>query len=157
MKAKRLPDNTVKLFFVLPNAYSSPTMNCVCGFDTLSKEELESEGFFDLIDEPFNTATQTLSEPVFDNVYNVFRRYAVDIEINAEDFRNNLLKTIKREAGNKLQLTDWQVTRFTETGTPVDPEVLAERQRIRNRCNIVEAEITALATAEELLMYEIVF
>jgi hypothetical protein len=49
------------------------------------------------------------------------------------------------------------VTRFTETGTPVDPEVLAERQRIRNRCNIVEAEITALATAEELLMYEIVF
>ena len=150
-------NGVVNIYPALPNRYKSENINCAGGFMNSSREVLEAEGFFDLVDEPFNPRTQTLSQPVFDEQTKVFRRTAMDIVINIEEFKAELIAQVKREAGNRLQPTDWQVTRFTETGTPVDPEVLAERQGIRNRCNIVEAEITALATAEELLMYEIVF
>ena len=41
------------------------------------------------------------------------------------------------EIYNELLLTDWYVVRFAETGIPIPSEILAERQAIRNRYEIL--------------------
>lgn len=43
----------------------------------------------------------------------------------------------KLEVYNELLLTDWYVVRYVETGVSIPSEILAERQAIRNRYEIL--------------------
>lgn len=48
-------------------------------------------------------------------------------------------EAVKAAAARRLRRTDWMAIRAIEGGTPVPPEVLEERARIRERSNAIEA------------------
>ena len=79
----------------------------------------------------------------------------LDREGNATEEIQTGLKTIwvkkqKDIAANILLLTDWYVTRKSETGAAIPDEVATFRSSIRAACEQREAEIEACSTTAEL-------
>lgn len=66
------------------------------------------------------------------------------------EIKTELLALIKAKAGTKLLHTDWYVMRFMETGTPIPPEVVALRAKIRQDCDETEAAIQGARTKKRL-------
>lgn len=79
----------------------------------------------------------------------------LDSEGNETDDVRTGLKTLwiqkqKDMAANILLVTDWYVTRKSETGAAIPDEVSTFRSSIRAACEQRESEIRACATTEEL-------
>lgn len=62
----------------------------------------------------------------------------------------NMVTQIKAAAGSMLAPTDWKVIRATETGIPLDADMLTARANIRAASNTNEASVAACTTVNEL-------
>ena len=62
----------------------------------------------------------------------------------------NMVTQIKAAAGSMLAPTDWKVIRATETGIPLDADMLTARANIRAASNTNEASVAACTTVDEL-------
>ena len=60
------------------------------------------------------------------------------------------VRTQKDAAANLLLLTDWYVTRKSETGVAIPDEIIAARSAIRAACEQRETQIGDCTTTEEL-------
>ena len=49
--------------------------------------------------------------------------------------------------------TDWYSSRKSELGTAIPDSVLADRKKIRDKVDAIEAEVAALTTVESILKY----
>jgi hypothetical protein len=70
-----------------------------------------------------------------------------------DDIRKDLLFLNKADLAAALAKTDWQVIRAADpsSGKPVSDEALQEREQLRQRCDLVEAEIVAAESYEDLV------
>jgi len=69
-----------------------------------------------------------------------------------------LIDTVKWQANQKLKETDWVVIKCTELGKSPSqeyPEIMEQRQAIRDWCNQKEEEINSAGSIEELLETDI--
>ena len=81
-----------------------------------------------------------------------------NIPNDVDSLKAVLIDTVKWQAGLKLKETDWVVVKCTELGlNPSDkyPEIVQQRQAIRDWSNQKEEEINTATSVDELLQLDI--
>ena len=75
MKAK-LENGIVVYYNQLPTTYKSDTLGLVlAGFETLDKDVIESEGFYDVVTPDYDVYTEELSDIYFDDINKGFEKF----------------------------------------------------------------------------------
>ncbi len=68
--------------------------------------------------------------------------------------KEQMVSTIKTQVGARLSSTDWMVIREQEGGDTMSADVKAYRSAIRAEGNAKEAEVEALVTLDDVMLYE---
>jgi hypothetical protein len=68
-----------------------------------------------------------------------------------------MIGQIKSTAGSMIAPTDWKIIRATETGAPIDADLLAARAAIREASNANETAVNACTTVDELAALQMVW
>jgi len=92
--------------------------------------------------------------------------YEMPVQLNQRYYWNNelprdvdalkeqMISTIKSQVGSRLKSTDWMVIREQEGGDTMSADVKAYRSAIRAEGNAKEAEVNALVTLDDVILYE---
>jgi hypothetical protein len=92
--------------------------------------------------------------------------YEMPVQLNQRYYWNNetprdvdglkeqMISTIKSQVGSRLKSTDWQVIRQMDGGTAMSTELKAYRAAIRTEGDAKEAEVNALVTLDDVMLYE---
>lgn len=54
-----------------------------------------------------------------------------------------------------LSLTDWYIVREADSGEPTPQDIKDDRATLRQRSNVLEAEINALTTKKSVVLFDI--
>ena len=71
-------------------------------------------------------------------------------DIKAEGLKTQLIRTIKQQAANELQNTDWYIIRKADAGTAVPSSITTHRAAVRTKCAEMETAITNAADTPAL-------
>ena len=136
----------------------------------------EDYGFYNVVTPEYDKVTQQLS-PIFWDADNKVFTYTVNnidfdatytVEVEDEEgnkteetksvydkdkLKADIIVTVKADANRLLAPTDWHSSRKSELGTAIPESVLAERKKIRDKVDAIEAEVAALITVESILKY----
>lgn len=127
------------------------------GGDQLSEDEWKSFGFYNYEPPVYDNRIQYISNINFNAETEIFEAVVSDIEwnITLEEFKQNLLKSLKRKYNYLLSETDWVIVRNTELNQSTDQSILDSRAALRAECTTKENEILALQSHNEVALYEI--
>jgi Na+-transporting NADH:ubiquinone oxidoreductase subunit NqrC len=125
----------------------------------LPNEELEALGFYDVVVPDYDPVTQSISNLHFvpgDNnfTYDVSNK---TISETVEELKEQRIADLNRLVYNKLQPTDFYITRFTEKAISIPSAIQVERDGIRSTATTKENEINALTDKAAILKYDINF
>ena len=162
---------TIQTFNRLPNEWNDEKGYHI-NFRKVSNKE--DYGFYDVVTPEYDKVTQQLS-PIFwdadnkvftytvnnidfDATYTVLDEEGNETEETKPVYDKNKLKadiivTVKADANRLLAPTDWYSSRKSELGTAIPDSVLADRKKIRDKVDAIEAEVAALTTVESILKY----
>ena len=169
MKA-RLENGKVVKYKRLPKAFKG-TKTYLTGFDIADTAAVEAEGFYDVVVPTYDKVTQVIYNLHMDSSYpaptpedanatrTVFTYDVKDRTISQTlaELKTSRIQALKRLAHNKLEPTDWMVTRKAEKGTAIPSAKQTERDNIRSTVATKEGEINALTTKAAVLKYDISF
>ena len=71
-------------------------------------------------------------------------------DIKTRGLKYNLIQTIKKQAAEILQDTDWYITRKADAGTAVPSAITTHRAAVRTKCAEMETAITNAANTPAL-------
>tara|TARA_R110002050_G_scaffold35571_8_gene89224 strand:+ start:585 stop:1040 length:456 start_codon:yes stop_codon:yes gene_type:complete len=140
----------IKVFNSTPKNWGA----VICGFDTFSKEKLESYGFYD-VERPAIKDSQEYGEIKWDSKNKVFT-YPVknkSFVLSVSELKANKIENLKYIYKSKLEKTDWYIIRGQE-GIAAPQSILDERAALRTECQSKEAEINALTTKSSIVDYK---
>jgi len=92
--------------------------------------------------------------------------YEMPVQLNQRYYWNNetprdvdtlkeqMVSTVKSQVGARLKATDWMVIREMDGGDAMSADVKAYRSAIRAEGNAKEAEVNALVTLDDVMLYE---
>jgi hypothetical protein len=152
MKAINL-DGTIKTYSSTPKSWG----NVVGGFDTLSDSDLESYGFYDVIEPTYDGVIQEKYNLHFDSDQNTFV-YDVKNKTITEtlaELKIDKINQLNSMVFALLQLTDWYAIRKAEKGTDIPSDIQARRDELRTNATTKEGEINALTTKASVLKFDI--
>lgn len=141
----------IKVFNSTPKNWGA----VICGFDTFSKEKLESYGFYDVV-KPAIKNSQEYGEIKWDSKNKVFtypiknKTYSLSIA----ELKTQKIENLKHIYGSELGKTDWIIVRAQE-GTAAPQETLDARAALRSECATKEDEINALSTKASIIDYQL--
>ena len=134
----------------------------------------EDYGFYDVITPEYDKVTQQLSPIFWDADNKVFTYTVSNIDFDAtypvfdeegketeetkpvydkDKLKADIIVTVKADANRLLAPTDWYSSRKLELGTAIPDSILADRKKIRDKVDAIEAEVAALTTVESILKY----
>tara|TARA_R110001599_G_scaffold40391_1_gene122816 strand:+ start:84 stop:551 length:468 start_codon:yes stop_codon:yes gene_type:complete len=151
MKAIKDSDGTIKLFNSTPRNWGS----IVCGFDSFSKDKLESYGFYDVV-RPTIKDSQELGAIKWDSKNKVFT-YPVKNKTYSQsitELKTQKIENLKYNYGSELGKTDWYIIRGQE-GIAAPQNIIDARAALRSECASKEAEINALSTKASIIDYKL--
>lgn len=141
----------IKTYNSLPKSWG----NIVGGFDTLSDEDAQSYGFYNVvIPEDYNDSIHNLGDLIFDE--DVFT-YSISDKTWSEslsELKEKRINEYKQQLKDKLNQTDWYVVRNAETGEAIPSDVTDIREAYRAEGVTIENEINALTTKKNVVLYE---
>ena len=140
----------IKVFNSTPKNWGA----VICGFDTFSKEKLESYGFYD-VERPAIKDSEEYGEIKWDSKNKVFT-YPVknkSFVLSVSELKANKIENLKHIYKSKLEKTDWYIIRAQE-GIAAPQSILDERAALRSECQSKEAEINALTTKSSIVDYK---
>ena len=73
---------------------------------------------------------------------------------DVETLKEQMVSTVKGQVGSRLKATDWMVIREMDGGDAMSADVKAYRSAIRAEGNAKEAEVNALVTLDDVILYE---
>ena len=162
---------TIQTFNRLPNEWNDEKGYHI-NFRKVSNKE--DYGFYDVITPKYDKVTQQLSPIFWDADNKVFTYTVSNIDFDAtytvldeegneteetkpvydkDKLKANIIVTVKADANRLLAPTDWYSSRKSELGTAIPDSVLADRKKIRDKVDAIEAEVAALTTVESILKY----
>ena len=150
MKAIQDSDGKITVFNSTPKNWGA----VICGFNTFSKEKLESYGFYD-VERPAIKDSQEYGEIKWDSKNKVFT-YPVknkSFVLSVSELKANKIENLKYIYKSKLEKTDWYIIRGQE-GIAAPQSILDERAALRTECQSKEAEINALTTKSSIVDYK---
>ena len=162
---------TIQTFNRLPNEWNDEKGYHI-NFRKVSNKE--DYGFYDVITPEYDKVTQQLSPIFWDADNKVFTYTVSNIDFDAtytvldeegneteetkpvydkDKLKADIIITVKADANRLLAPTDWYSSRKSELGTAIQDSVLADRKKIRDKVDAIEAEVAALTTVESILKY----
>lgn len=163
MKA-RLEAGKIVKYSQVPNQVD----NILGGARNLNPEDL---GFYDVVVPDYDPVTQTISGLHMDSAYpaptpdnaNATRTvftYNVNDKVISEtidELKQQRITALNKLVYDKLQPTDFYVTRFTEKAVSIPSAIQVARDAIRTTAETKENEINALTDKAAILKYDINF
>ncbi len=150
MKAIKDSNGDIKVFNSTPKNWGA----IICGFDSFSKDKLESYGFYDVV-RPTIKDSQELGAIEWDSDNKVFT-YPIKNKTygqSVSDLKTQKIENLKHIYKSKLEKTDWYIIRGQE-GIAAPQSILDERAALRTECQSKEAEINALSTKASIVDYQ---
>ena len=162
---------TIQTFNRLPNEWNDEKGYHI-NFRKVSNKE--DYGFYDVVTPEYDKVTQQLSPIFWDADNKVFTYTVSNIDFDAtytvldeegneteetkpvydkDKLKADIIVTVKADANRLLAPTDWYSSRKSELGTAIPDSVLADRKKIRDKVDTIEAEVAALTTVESILKY----
>ena len=162
---------TIQTFNRLPNECNDEKGYHI-NFRKVSNKE--DYGFYDVITPEYDKVTQRLSPIFWDADNKVFTYTVSNIDFDAtypeldeegketgktisvydkDKLKADIIVTVKADANRLLAPTDWYSSRKSELGTAIPDNILADRKKIRDKVDAIEAEVAALTTVESILKY----
>ena len=162
---------TIQTFNRLPNEWNDEKGYHI-NFRKVSNKE--DYGFYDVVTPEYDKVTQQLSPIFWDADNKVFTYTVSNIDFDAtytvldeegneteetkpvydkDKLKADIIITVKADANRLLAPTDWYSSRKSELGTAIPDSVLADRKKIRDKVDAIEAEVAALTTVESILKY----
>ena len=162
---------TIQTFNRLPNEWNDEKGYHI-NFRKVSNKE--DYGFYDVITPEYDKVTQQLSPIFWDADNKVFTYTVSNIDFDAtypvldeegkktgetksvydkDKLKADIIVSVKADANRLLAPTDWYSSRKSELGTAIPDNILADRKKIRDRVDAIEAEVAALTTVESILKY----
>ena len=164
---------TIQTFNRLPNEWNDEKGYHI-NFRKVSNKE--DYGFYDVVTPEYDKVTQQLSPIFWDADNKVFTytvsnidfdaTYTVEVEdeegnkteetksvYDKDKLRADIIVIVKADANRLLAPTDWYSSRKSELGTVIPDNILADRKKIRDKVDAIEAEVAALTTVESILKY----
>jgi len=151
MKAVQI-NGTIKTYARIPKSWG----NVLGGFNLLSDSDLESYGFYDVIEPDFNEYSQELGSIEFDSENEVFT-YSIENITWTEslaELKEEKITNLKRNYRSKLEETDWVITRDLELGNTTEQSVIDARASLRTECSNHESSINSLTTKKQIAEYQ---
>ena len=157
MKARIEAGKIVK-YNTIPNVIYSSS-GTVENAKRLSSEDLEDLGFYDVVVPDYDPVTQTISGLHFDNINNNFTYNVNDKTISetVDELKEQRITALNKLVYDKLQPTDFYITRFTEKAVSIPSAIQVARDAIRTTAEEKENEINALNDKAAILKYDINF
>lgn len=163
MKA-RLEAGKIVKYSQVPNQVD----NILGGARNLNPEDL---GFYDVVVPDYDPVTQTISGLHMDSAYpaptldnanatrTVFTYNVNDKTISetVDELKEQRISELNSLVYNKLQPTDFYITRFTEKAVSIPSAIQVARDAIRTTAETKENEINALTDKAAILKYDINF
>lgn len=164
-------NGTIQTFNRLPNEWNDEKGYHI-NFRKVSNKE--DYGFYDVVTPEYDKVTQQLSPIFWDADNKVFTYTVSNIDFDAtytvldeegneteetkpvydkDKLKADIIITVKADANRLLAPTDWYSSRKSELGTAIPDSVLADRKKIRDKVDAIEAEVAALTTVESILKY----
>lgn len=162
---------TIQTFNRLPNEWNDEKGYHINFRKVTNKEDY---GFYDVVLPEYDKVTQQLSPIFWDADNKVFTYTVNNIDLDAtypvldeegeetgetkpvydkDKLKANIVSKAKADANHLLAPTDWYSSRKSELGTAIPDSVLADRKKIRDKVDAIEAEVAALTTVESILKY----
>ena len=162
---------TIQTFTRLPNEWNDDKGYHINFRKITNKEDY---GFYDVVTPEYDKVTQQLSPIFWDADNKVFTYTVSNIDFDAtypildeegketgetkpvynkDKLKANIIATVKADANRLLSPTDWYSSRKSELGTTIPDNILADRKKIRDKVDAIEAEVAALTTVESILKY----
>ena len=162
---------TIQTFNRLPNEWNDEKGYHI-NFRKVSNKE--DYGFYDVITPEYDKVTQRLSPIFWDADNKVFTYTVSNIDFDAtypeldeegeetgktisvydkDKLKADIMTPVKADANRLLAPTDWYSSRKSELGTAIPDNILADRKKIRDKVDAIEAEVAALTTVESILKY----
>ena len=166
---------TIQTFNRLPNEWNDEKGYHI-NFRKVSNKE--DYGFYDVVTPEYDKVTQQLSPIFWDADNKVFTYTVSNIDFDAtypevdeegketgktisvydkDKLKADIIVTVKADANRLLAPTDWYSSRKSELGTAIPDSILADRKKIRDKVDAIEAEVAALTTVESILKYNYSF
>jgi hypothetical protein len=152
MKAIEI-NGSIKIYNNLPKTYGK----VLSGFDSLSDNDLQNFGFYNVVIPEYDRNIQKVGEIYFDNQNNVFT-YPVLNKTWSEtlaQLKSSQIEKLKKNCEIKLNLTDWYVIRKSEKQIEIPEAIQTERDNTRSLCDTKESGINALTTKSAVVSYDI--
>ena len=164
---------TIQTFNRLPNEWNDEKGYHI-NFRKVSNKE--DYGFYDVVTPEYDKVTQQLSPIFWDADNKVFTytvnnidfdaTYTVEVEdeegnkteetrsvYDQNELKANIISELKNKANKLLSPTDWYTSRKSELGTAIPDSVLASRKSIRDKVDIIEAQVNALSNTESIIKF----
>ena len=162
---------TIQTFNRLPNEWNDEKGYHINFRKITNKEDY---GFYDVVTPEYDKVTQQLSPIFWDADNKVFTYTVSNIDFDAtypvfdeegneteetkpvydkDKLKADIIVTVKADANRLLAPTDWYSSRKSELGTAIPDSILADRKKIRDKVDAIEAEVAALTTVESILKY----
>ena len=99
---------------------------------------------------------ETLGITPYEMPVQLNQRYYWNNELprDVDGLKEQMISTIKSQVGSRLKATDWMVIREMDGGTAMSADVKAYRTAIRAEGDAKEAEVNALVTLDDVMLYE---
>ena len=87
----------------------------------------------------------------------VFTYDVVDITFTETlaELKANKIQSLKSMVGGKLSKTDWYVIRHADVGTEIPADIKESRADLRDKSDILEADINSLTTKKAVVLFDI--
>ena len=151
MKAIQI-EGKIKVYNPLPNSWKGVMGN----FSMLSDEEIKAYGFYDVVTPDYNSKSQELSDIFWDAGNEVFTYTVNEKEWSQtlDELKQLKITSLKVNIQNKLNETDWYVTRKSERDIDIPSDITTERNNLFSKCETKETEINNLTTKKAVIEYD---
>jgi len=144
-----LVNEEIKLFSTLPKSWSDE--NGV----HLNIKDYNSLGFKDVIIPNFDPRIEELTNIHLDGDIYTYDVIDIPIKDTLAKLKEQKIAELKSIVGGILGSTDWYIIREADNGQPTPQSVKDDRAALRTASDLIEAEINALSTKKEVVLFDI--
>lgn len=145
----------IKIFHKLPQSYHSNYGNCLGGFNTLPKEDLEQHGFYRIADVSYNHKVQKEGELYFDESIKMYKYKIEDRDDipTLEDLKWKYIKEIENQSKIELSKTNDDLLEAFEFQNKIPSYIVKERKKIRTEVLMKKEDVESIDNILTLIDY----
>ena len=114
-----------------------------------------SLGFKNVVQPTYDSRIQELDNLHLDGDIYTYDVVDKTIPQTLEELKSQKISNLKHNIGSELSKTDWYNNRKLDEGIDMPAEILQQRISLRKQSNDIEAQINALTTKKEVVLFDL--